>query len=40
MGSEAQKMVADRVKAKGGALRDRRLNLRLAMAGDMHMVFM
>ena len=31
MGSEARKMVADRVKAKGGALRDRKtcLNLRL-----------
>jgi hypothetical protein len=31
MGSEARKMVADRVKAKGDALRDRKtcLNLRL-----------
>ena len=31
MGSEARKMVADHVKAKGGALRDRKtcLNLRL-----------
>jgi len=31
MGSEARKMVADRVKAKGSALRDRKtcLNLRL-----------
>jgi hypothetical protein len=42
MGSEARKMVADRVKAKGGALRNRKtcLNLRWTTAGDMHMVCM
>jgi uncharacterized membrane protein len=40
MGSEAQKTVADRVKAKGGALRDRktRLNLRLGY-GRRHGVY-
>jgi hypothetical protein len=40
MGSEAQKTVAYRVKAKGGALRDRktRLNLRLGY-GRRHGVY-
>jgi hypothetical protein len=40
MGSEARKTVADRVKAKGGALRDRktRLNLRLGN-GRRHGVY-
>jgi hypothetical protein len=40
MGSEAQKTVADRVKAKGGALRDRKthLNLRLGY-GRRHGVY-
>jgi hypothetical protein len=40
MGSEARKTVPDRVKAKGGALRDRktRLNLRLGN-GRRHGVY-
>ena len=40
MGSEARKMVADRVKAKGGALRDRKTCLTLRLdKGRQHGVY-